>query len=183
MSSALPANRPRNRRGITGSGARLCASVSCLDLPGESIIPCPPALRSHLCCSRAGAPVHARPEWPGPLLGRRRFGQMPDKQKAGTGPASRGIAGVVGGADGDRTHDLRIANATLSQLSYRPTLTRLHGYRARARMVAWGGADAKSPRRWGLIGARLPSGWPRRCRWRSVSACGRSRVSAAAQDR
>lgn len=32
-----------------------------------------------------------------------------------------------GGADGDRTHDLRIANATLSQLSYRPTLTRLHG--------------------------------------------------------
>ena len=26
-----------------------------------------------------------------------------------------------GGADGDRTHDLRIANATLSQLSYRPT--------------------------------------------------------------
>ena len=27
----------------------------------------------------------------------------------------------IGGADGDRTHDLRIANATLSQLSYRPT--------------------------------------------------------------
>ena len=26
----------------------------------------------------------------------------------------------TGGADGDRTHDLRIANATLSQLSYRP---------------------------------------------------------------
>ena len=25
-----------------------------------------------------------------------------------------------GGADGDRTHDLRIANATLSQLSYGP---------------------------------------------------------------
>jgi hypothetical protein len=26
-----------------------------------------------------------------------------------------------GGAEGDRTLDLRIANATLSQLSYRPT--------------------------------------------------------------
>ena len=28
---------------------------------------------------------------------------------------------AFGGADGDRTHDLRIANATLSQLSYHPT--------------------------------------------------------------
>ena len=30
----------------------------------------------------------------------------------------------VGGADGDRTHDLCIANAALSQLSYRPTRAR-----------------------------------------------------------
>jgi hypothetical protein len=29
--------------------------------------------------------------------------------------------GEYGGAEGDRTLDLRIANATLSQLSYRPT--------------------------------------------------------------
>ena len=29
--------------------------------------------------------------------------------------------GGYGGAEGDRTLDLRIANATLSQLSYRPT--------------------------------------------------------------
>jgi hypothetical protein len=29
--------------------------------------------------------------------------------------------GTGGGAEGDRTLDLRIANATLSQLSYRPT--------------------------------------------------------------
>jgi hypothetical protein len=29
--------------------------------------------------------------------------------------------GKNGGAEGDRTLDLRIANATLSQLSYRPT--------------------------------------------------------------
>jgi hypothetical protein len=29
--------------------------------------------------------------------------------------------GEDGGAEGDRTLDLRIANATLSQLSYRPT--------------------------------------------------------------
>ncbi len=28
---------------------------------------------------------------------------------------------VTGGAEGDRTLDLRIANAALSQLSYRPT--------------------------------------------------------------
>ena len=28
---------------------------------------------------------------------------------------------MIGGAEGDRTLDLRIANATLSQLSYRPT--------------------------------------------------------------
>src|ERR1700755_3268690 len=32
----------------------------------------------------------------------------------------RGLSDSVGGADEDRTHDLRIANATLSQLSYRP---------------------------------------------------------------
>ncbi len=34
---------------------------------------------------------------------------------AGTDPE------LGGGAEGDRTLDLRIANATLSQLSYRPT--------------------------------------------------------------
>src|SRR6185437_15503812 len=32
---------------------------------------------------------------------------------------------VNGGAEGDRTLDLRIANATLSQLSYRPTKRRI----------------------------------------------------------
>jgi hypothetical protein len=32
--------------------------------------------------------------------------------------------GINGGAEGDRTLDLRIANATLSQLSYRPTIRR-----------------------------------------------------------
>jgi hypothetical protein len=31
-----------------------------------------------------------------------------------------GFSDVVGGAEEDRTPDLRIANATLSQLSYRP---------------------------------------------------------------
>src|ERR1700752_5014147 len=40
-------------------------------------------------------------------------------------PADGGVLGccvmLVGGAEGDRTLDLRIANATLSQLSYRPT--------------------------------------------------------------
>src|SRR5690606_12585631 len=49
------------------------------------------------------------------------------KSRANTGflatkkPAARaGFSLSIGGADGDRTHDLRIANATLSQLSYRP---------------------------------------------------------------
>lgn len=31
---------------------------------------------------------------------------------------------MIGGAEGDRTLDLRIANAALSQLSYRPTARR-----------------------------------------------------------
>ena len=30
------------------------------------------------------------------------------------------FSGIDGGEDEDRTHDLRIANAALSQLSYRP---------------------------------------------------------------
>ena len=30
------------------------------------------------------------------------------------------VTRITGGAEGDRTLDLRIANATLSQLSYRP---------------------------------------------------------------
>ncbi len=30
------------------------------------------------------------------------------------------------GGDGTRTHDLRIANATLSQLSYAPEITIIH---------------------------------------------------------
>jgi hypothetical protein len=35
-----------------------------------------------------------------------------------------GSGGITGGAEGDRTLDLRIANATLSQLSYRPSKAR-----------------------------------------------------------
>ena len=34
-------------------------------------------------------------------------------------------AQIVGGAEGDRTPDLRIANATLSQLSYAPGILML----------------------------------------------------------
>ena len=33
---------------------------------------------------------------------------------------------VIGGEDEDRTHDLRIANAALSQLSYPPTSARFY---------------------------------------------------------
>ena len=42
---------------------------------------------------------------------------------------------VSGGDDEDRTHDLRIANAALSQLSYVPT---------RGRIIAGPGADVHS---------------------------------------
>ena len=38
-----------------------------------------------------------------------------------SGDCQREKGGEIGGAEGDRTLDLRIANATLSQLSYRPT--------------------------------------------------------------
>jgi hypothetical protein len=43
-----------------------------------------------------------------------------DKEKTAQPEAAR-VPKFIGGADEDRTHDLRIANATLSQLSYRPT--------------------------------------------------------------
>ena len=44
--------------------------------------------------------------------------------------------GLSGGAEGDRTLDLRIANATLSQLSYRPT-TRAAILAMAIRLVQW----------------------------------------------
>ena len=44
--------------------------------------------------------------------------------------------GGIGGAEGDRTLDLRIANATLSQLSYRPT-TRAAILASAIRLVQW----------------------------------------------
>ena len=45
---------------------------------------------------------------------------MLTRRKDNKNPANRG-AGISGGDEGDRTLDLRIANATLSQLSYVPT--------------------------------------------------------------
>jgi hypothetical protein len=39
---------------------------------------------------------------------------------------------IIGGAEGDRTLDLRIANATLSQLSYRPNSRHFMGRRKSA---------------------------------------------------
>ena len=50
--------------------------------------------------------------WPGAC-------QRCQRRESRAGPGSPGI----GGAEEDRTPDLRIANATLSQLSYRPTET------------------------------------------------------------
>jgi pimeloyl-ACP methyl ester carboxylesterase len=49
-------------------------------------------------------------------------GNAPDRDTVGRRQTGIERAGRVdGGAEGDRTLDLRIANATLSQLSYRPT--------------------------------------------------------------
>jgi hypothetical protein len=44
---------------------------------------------------------------------------------AGLSPDLIFLVGIIwdpGGPDGDRTHDLRIANAALSQLSYQPMI-------------------------------------------------------------
>ena len=61
-----------------------------------------------------------------------RFGWWPPAAVMAAAPRHAGISGkkkgletiqtlVIGGAEEDRTPDLRIANATLSQLSYSPT--------------------------------------------------------------
>lgn len=61
----------------------------------------------------------------------KRFGRWPPTAQVAGIPRGVGISGkkkgpetirahVYGGAEEDRTPDLRIANATLSQLSYRP---------------------------------------------------------------
>ena len=65
-----------------------------------------------------------------------------------SGPAGSGIQMPIGGDEEDRTPDLRIANATLSQLSYAPTnVTKFitghargqlqHGMAARHGGTAW----------------------------------------------
>jgi hypothetical protein len=58
--------------------------------------------------------------------------------------------GEIGGAEGDRTLDLRIANATLSQLSYRPT-TRAAILAIAIRDVQWSFAARVSTRTIQLI--------------------------------
>ncbi len=72
----------------------------------------------------------------------------------------------IGGAEGDRTPDLRIANATLSQLSYGPT-TRFGSVRAgrpaTGRRIMGSARMAVKPRR--PAGAEPPDlACPRRCR-------------------
>src|SRR5438876_11549828 len=54
-----------------------------------------------------------------------------------TRPTKRRRPKVSGGDEGDRTHDLRIANATLSQLSYVPTTNNYSAKPGRG----WLGAD------------------------------------------
>jgi hypothetical protein len=66
-----------------------------------------------------------KPIWLRQMSGRKRW-RLPARQgeqRTGTVPQerTRWNPETDGGAEGDRTLDLRIANATLSQLSYRPT--------------------------------------------------------------
>jgi hypothetical protein len=48
---------------------------------------------------------------------------------------------IVGGASRDRTDDLRVANATLSQLSYGPVRLRFARCRPKLNMVGLGGVE------------------------------------------
>ncbi len=56
------------------------------------------------------------------------------------------------GAEGDRTLDLRIANATLSQLSYRPTDG--HPRQTRLPRMAGRGAAPRTPRGRAILASR-----------------------------
>jgi len=51
------------------------------------------------------------------LDGSLRAGRAPESKK---GLVEQGLDALIGGDEEDRTPDLRIANATLSQLSYAP---------------------------------------------------------------
>jgi len=62
---------------------------------------------------------------------------------AASGAGSENALGEIGGAEEDRTPDLRIANASLSQLSYGPTRRRTKGASGVARLLSIGGGAVK----------------------------------------
>jgi hypothetical protein len=74
-------------------------------------------------------------------------GEQPKVRSPGVKPKTRKAARMsgefedLGGADGDRTHDLSIANAALSQLSYGPT--RGGYYLDLERVASFGGGAPK----------------------------------------
>ena len=65
-------------------------------------------------------PLRRRTLYPAELPGRYRVASPRGRTKMGMGPILPYPFGVSGGAEENRTPDLRIANATLSQLSYGP---------------------------------------------------------------
>ena len=65
----------------------------------------------------------------------------------------------IGGAEEDRTPDLRIANATLSQLSYRPSVRHCKGVGVRR--------EGQERRRFAKIGSSYPGDPPRKDRFMS----------------
>ncbi len=90
-------------------------------------------------------------------------------------PAARaGFSWNIGGADGDRTHDLRIANATLSQLSYRPVICQRGSGWPGGRPVR-GAHDSRArrgaPSRAGRTRPASVRSVPKPCRWRTCVRC------------
>jgi hypothetical protein len=106
----LPAPAHRPHRPVAGPRARRRRRAARLSENVDTYRWSPPAPNSA---------THARPSSLFPLSARFAFhrGKYRAKREYSTGEAS---IVCVGGAEGDRTPDLRIANATLSQLSYGP---------------------------------------------------------------
>ena len=110
-------------------------------------------------------------------------GKLPDLPGASNSAAMqrdalRGHGGMNGGAEGDRTLDLRIANATLSQLSYRPMETTC--FSSRCRQAASAGREivpALQPTRKLKLTANPSPATARQCAPGSACCCRSTRVA------
>ena len=117
VASAIPSSR-RERVGTAGCYRRPAGAV----LPGVPVSRClrDPVIPSQVRRDRRPVPASLGSDAPSPnsLCGVRCSSQPPNTKGRQWRPS------VFGGDEEDRTPDLRIANATLSQLSYVPTAAR-----------------------------------------------------------